>query len=98
MVHHYLKTLGPLGASILGFEQRATTFAGLRHQEPAVIGSQPSPQPEPFFLKVASYAGQMCSAGDVNFVSSLTGSRFLPLVTPRGNCFSQAKPTAACDV
>jgi len=49
VVHHYLKTLGPLGASILGFEQRATTYAGLRHQEPAVIGSQPSPQPEPFF-------------------------------------------------
>ena len=86
-----LEDLSPLGASILGFEQRATTYAGLRHQEPAVIGSQPSPQPEPFFsLKVASYAGQMCSAGDVNFVSSLPGSRFLPLVTPRGNCFSQA--------
>ena len=27
----------------------------------------------------------MCSAGDVNFVSSSIGSRFLPLVTPRGN-------------
>ena len=60
--------------SVLGWGIRSRRSLGVNHRHSQSL-----------FFRWELRVGQMCSAGDVNFVSSSIGSRFLPLVTPRGN-------------
>ena len=52
IVHSFLKTLGAILGLLLNIylaKGKKNICWAVRHEEPAVIGSQPLPQPEPFF-------------------------------------------------